>query len=190
MGGIPFVNIMAVVHLCFVAAFFGAVMAENWMELGLLFASEKRGGLSKGPRRFVTLLLHPKESRTLLNEETAKEAHLGSIRNHFWIDIMVELPLALGVVASGTAMAILVNRLTVLHLLKMALAACVITGMCFCVRGVLRRHRMLREEASEEAIARETRHIFLTAALWEPLMIPVLALGFWLGYHRILETIY
>jgi len=49
---------------------------------------------------------------------------------------------------------------------------------------------MLRENASEEAIAEQTRNIFVTATLWEPLLIPVMILGFWFGYHRILDTIY
>ena len=37
MDGIPFINILAIVHVCFVAAFIGALMAENWMEINVLF---------------------------------------------------------------------------------------------------------------------------------------------------------
>ena len=106
MGGIPFLNIMAILHLCFIAAFVGAVMTENVMELNV-FVNRKNGiGASGASLRLLKL------------------------RNHYCIDSMVEIPLAIGVVASGITLAILVDRLSVLPIGKIVLAS----GAMNCTR--------------------------------------------------------
>jgi len=101
-----------------------------------------------------------------------------------------EVPLAVGVIVSGIIMAILVDRLSVLHITKIALASCSMIGLAFCVKGVLRRNRILQGSPTEEGIIREARKMYLTALTAECLLIPILVLGFWLGYHRILDSIY
>lgn len=126
----------------------------------------------------------------MLSEDVVKDLHHVNIRNHYWIDTRVEVPLAIGVVASGVTMAILVDRLTVLHITKIALASALMIGLGFCVRAVLRRNRILEEHPSEEGIVEEAGRLCLFGLTAESLLIPILVLGFWLGYHRVLDSIY
>ena len=144
MGGIPLINIVAIIHLCFIAALVGAVLTENMMELNMLMNRKKGIGVSRGYLRLFGLLSKPDRFQSVLSEDAVKELHHVTVRNHYWIDTMVEVPLAIGVVASGIIMAVLVDRLSVLHIAKIALALCVMTGLGFCVRGVLRRNRLFR----------------------------------------------
>lgn len=190
MEGIPFVNIMAIIHLCFIGALMGAVMTENMMELNMFMSRKKGIGVSKGYLRLFRLLSRPDRFQSVLSEDSVKDLHHVNIRNHYWIDIMVEVPLAIGVVASGITMAILVDRLSVLHIIKIALASCVMIGLTFCVKRVLRRNRILQGNPSEEGIIQEARKMYVTALIAECLLIPVLVLGFYLGYHRILDSVY
>lgn len=190
MEGIPFINVMAVIHLCFIAAFVGAIMTENTMELSMFMSRRKGIGLSKGYARLFRLLSRPDRFRSVLSEDAVKELHHVNIRNHYWIDTRVEVPLAVGVVASGVTMAVLVDRLSVLHITKIALASALMIGLGFCVRAVIRRNRILEEQPSEEGIVEEARKLCLFGLTAESLLIPILVLGFWLGYHRILDSIY
>jgi len=190
MEGIPFINIMAIIHLCFIAALVGTVLTENTMELNMFMDRKKGIGVSKGYLRLFRLLSRPDSFKSVLSQDTERELHHVNIRNHYWIDIMVEVPLAVGVIVSGIIMAILVDRLSVLHITKIALASCSMIGLAFCVKGVLRRNRILQGSPTEEGIIREARKMYLTALTAECLLIPILVLGFWLGYHRILDSIY
>ena len=190
MEGIPLINIVAAVHLFFIAAFLGTVMTENLMELNV-FSRKKKGVSVLGSyARLLRLLSKPDEFQSELREDGAQDLHHANIRNHYWIDLVVELPLAIGVITSGIAMAVLVDKLSILHLVKIALASCVMVGLFFCVNSVLRRNRMLQNDSSTGGVAKETWRLCLTATLWEPLLIPLVFLGFWLGYHRILDSIY
>ena len=190
MEGIPFINIMAIIHLCFIAALVGTVLTENMMELNMFMDRKKGIGVSKGYLRLFRLLSRPDSFQSVLSQDTERELHHVNIPNHYWIDIMVEVPLAVGVIVSGIIMAILVDRLSVLHITKIALASCSMIGLAFCVKGVLRRNRILQGSPTEEDIIREARKMYLTALTAECLLIPILVLGFWLGYHRILDSIY
>ena len=190
MESIPLVNIMAIVHLCFVAAFVGTVMTENLMELNVFFRKQNGSGVLQGFERLIKLFAKPHNFHSEVSGEDVKEIHNTNIRNHFWIDVMVELPLVIGVVASGVTMAILVDRLSMLHITKIAIASCAMIGLGFCVKRVVRRNRMLEENLAEDSIIRESWKMYVTALIIEPLLIPILFLGFWLGYHRILESIY
>lgn len=190
MGGIPLVNVVAIVHLFFIAAFMGTVMTENLMELNVFLRRKNGAGVPAGYLRFVRLLARPERFQSELSEEGVRGVHCANVQGHFWIDLLIELPLAVGVAASGIAMAVLVDELSWLHIVKIVLASCVVIGVFFCVRSVLRRRGMMRDNPSAEGVARETWRLYLTASLWEPLLIPILFLGFWLGYHRILESIY
>lgn len=87
MGPIPLINIVAVVHLCFVAAFIGLYLCEVVVEG---YASQKN------------------------------ELHPIAIRYHFLIDVFVEIPLMLGVLASGIILVLLVPELTTLHIILIA----------------------------------------------------------------------
>jgi hypothetical protein len=62
-------------------------------------------------------------------------------RFHYWIDLLVELPLVLAVLATGIASICLSDRITGLHLVKFAFAGTAIAVNLFCIAVVLRRER-------------------------------------------------
>jgi hypothetical protein len=190
MGGIPLINIIAIIHLFFIAALLGTVMTENLMELNV-FSRRQRGISVLGTyARLLRLLSRRDEFESKLCEDGVKDLHHANIRNHYWIDLLVELPLAIGAIISGIVMAVLVDNLSILHIVKITLASCVMIGLFFCIKSVLRRNRLLQNDSSTGEVSKETWRLCLTATLWEPLLIPLVFLGFWLGYHRILESIY
>ncbi len=52
-----------------------------------------------------------------------RKLHHSVIRIHYWIDILVELPLILCVLSTGIAMAYLVEKLTTPHIIKIGIAS-------------------------------------------------------------------
>ena len=52
-----------------------------------------------------------------------RELHAATIRFHYWIDLLVELPLVLAVIATGAALFFLTDEVTPLHLVKVGLGA-------------------------------------------------------------------
>lgn len=157
MGSIPTVNIVAVIHLAFVAGLLGVIATETVMEVL--------------PLRY-------------------KELHHSVIRFHVWIDLLLELPLALGVICTGIIMATLVDKLTAYHILKISLASTAFILGLTCIWRVLYRNRRMVDEESEEALEKQTRKIHITAAIIYVILTAVLILGFYLAYNRVLESIY
>jgi len=160
MGPIPLINIVAVVHLCFVAAFIGLYLCEAVVEG---YASLKN------------------------------ELHPIAIRYHFLFDVFLEIPLMLGVLVSGIILALLVPELTTLHII---LIACGIFSVLFCpfcfFRYVRSRKRIINNEPiDEDAIVRlRTKMGVYTLVLFNPLFLAALIIGFWLAYHRVIESIH
>lgn len=118
-----------------------------------------------------------------------KILHEHSIRCHFWIDLLVELPLILGVMATGLTMVILAWPLSWLHLAKILCAAMAITANLACIAFVLQRKAMLDKGAGEAALWASTRRIVLAAVVGLPLAAAAAAMGFWLAYHRLLNLL-
>jgi len=119
-----------------------------------------------------------------------KDLHHSAIRFHVWIDLLLELPIALGVIATGITMAVLVDKLTVFHLIKIAFASIAFGLGLSCIFRVIRRNRLRKGRASEDILEKETKKIHLTASVIYILLIAVVILGVWLAYHRVLESIY
>ena len=117
----------------------------------------------------------------------SKDLHHGAIRFHLWIDLLLEGPLALGVVVTGIAMATLVRELTTYHLVKISFAAIALMLGLTCIMRVIRRNRLREGRASEDVLEKETKKIHLTAAVIYVLLTAVVALGVWLAYHRVLD---
>jgi len=117
----------------------------------------------------------------------SKDLHHGAIRFHVWIDLLLEGPLALGVVATGIAMATLVSQLTTYHLVKISFASIAFVLGLTCIMRVIRRNRLREGRASEDVLEKETKKIHLTAAVIYVLLTAVLTLGVWLAYHRVLD---
>lgn len=116
-----------------------------------------------------------------------KDLHHGAIRFHLWIDLLLEAPLALGVVATGITMATLINELTTYHLVKISFASIAFMLGITCIIRVIRRNRLREGRASEDVLEKETKKIHLTAAVIYILLIAVVILGVWLAYNRVLN---
>jgi hypothetical protein len=161
MHAIPTINIVAAVHLSFIAIFIGMYMVEAVIELYPAF--------SKGD---VAL-------------------HHGTIRLHFWIDILVELPVMSVVIATGITMAVLVDKLTALHIVKISSVAMFVLIAVWCPVNVIRRHIQLKNNEPEETLRKTSKVIIATAAVSMAIFFTTaFILGFWLAYHRILGSIY
>ncbi len=160
MGSIPLINMVGVIHLCFVAAFIGLYLCEAVIE-------------GYAARR--------------------TEFHPSAIRYHYLVDIFVELPLMSGVLITGIILAILAEKLTALHLILIACGSIAVLFCPYCFfRFVRTRERLLSDgEADEETLVRIRRRMgILTLAVFNPLLLTALVVGFWLARNRLLDSIY
>jgi hypothetical protein len=160
MGSIPTINIVAVIHLAFVATFVGLYLCESVIETY---------GYYK------------------------KDFSHSAIRYHYILDMWVETPLIIGVLATGIIMAILVGKFSGLHL---ALIICGSVAALYCpflfLRYVRIRNREIsKENPDEQFLASKTKEQnTLTLAIFQPAFMAALVIGAWLAYHRVLESIY
>jgi len=116
-----------------------------------------------------------------------KDLHHSAIRFHLWIDLLLEAPIALGVVATGIVMATLVSKLTTYHLVKISFASIAFMLGITCIIRVIRRNRLREGRVSEDVLEKETKKIHITAAVIYILLAAVVALGVWLAYNRVLQ---
>ncbi len=160
MGSIPFINIVAILHLAFVATFVGLYLCESVIETY---------GYYK------------------------KDFSHSAIRCHYILDIWVETPLIAGVLATGITMAVLVGKFSGLHL---ALIICGSVAALYCPFLFLRYIRTMNREISKDTPdeqfldAKMKERNTLTLLIFQPAFMAALAIGAWLAYHRVLETIY
>ncbi len=163
MLSIPTINLVALAHLSFVSAFVGLYLAEATMELYAYFFN--RGD---------------------------KELNHSVIRVHYWIDNLVEIPIVAGFVVTGIWMAFLVDELTMLHIVKIGCAvfALSVPGI-MCMRNVNKRYKLLKDNAPEDILLNKSgKIIYLVAIVFNPFVIATAAIGCWLAYNRVLESIY
>jgi hypothetical protein len=118
-----------------------------------------------------------------------KILHEHSIRYHFWIDLLVELPLILAVLASGLTLAILAWPLSWLHFAKISFALIAITANLTCIVFVLQRKKLLDNKASEAELLASTRRIVMCAVVGMPFAALAAGAGFFLAYHRLLNLL-
>ena len=116
-----------------------------------------------------------------------RELERQAITFHYWIDLLVELPVLCGVVGSGLVLAAMAWPLSALHWVKIAGAAGAVAANGICIVLVLRRQRMMTGGASDADLWARTRRVVLSAELGLPLGLVAAALGFWLAYQRMLS---
>ncbi len=119
-----------------------------------------------------------------------KTYHHSSIRFHKWIDLLVELPLAVGTLLTGIVLTFTIEQITNLHIIKIicSLSACIFVS--FCIKKVLRRNRMLDEKFSEETLVKYSKMIMLKlTGFFTFFFVLSLVLGVLLGYNRISEIL-
>ena len=104
---------------------------------------------------------------------------------HYWIDLLVELPLIVGVALSGVILAALRWPLTSWHWVKLVAAAGAIVANLTCIVLVIRRYRRRDDQSDgDDVMSPGTRQIFRSAILGMPCAAVAVALGFWLAAQR------
>ncbi|MBI5480458.1 MAG: hypothetical protein HY906_16465 [Deltaproteobacteria bacterium] len=93
------------------------------------------------------------------------ELHTSTIRLHYWIDLLVELPLIIGVAASGTWLAVRLWPLSVTHFVKIGCVMVPLAANLACIAFVLRRKGRLDAEATDAELWQHTRRIIACAGV-------------------------
>lgn len=88
-----------------------------------------------------------------------RELHAATIRFHYWIDLLVELPLVLAVIATGVVLFFLTDPLTPMHFVKIGLGGAAVAVNLFCIVVVVKRGRRLVDNADEEGLWRASRTV-------------------------------
>jgi len=97
---------------------------------------------------------------------------------HYWIDLLIEAPIILGVLASGVLLLLTLDRLVWLHAVKVAVALLAVSANAYCIVQVLARYRDLRRGADSAQLLARTRRVFLSAAVGMPFAGVAVVLGF------------
>lgn len=90
--------------------------------------------------------------------------HAATIRFHYWIDLLVELPLVLAVIATGAVLFFSLDLVTPLHLLKIGLGGAAVAVNLFCIVVVVKRGRWLDRGVDEGPLWRASRTVLLCFA--------------------------
>ena len=114
-----------------------------------------------------------------------RELHSAAIRFHYWIDLLVELPLVLAVVATGTALAFSVPVLSGLHLIKIGFGAVAVAVNLFCIAVVVRRGRRLERDDATEPLWRASRVVLACFAAGLTAAAAAAILGFRFALDRL-----
>jgi len=118
-----------------------------------------------------------------------KVLHENSIRYHFWIDLLVELPLILAVIATGMTLVYLAWPLSAAHFIKLGCVSIAVSANLICVYLVVRRKLRLDAGAAEAELWAATRRIVMCAVVGMPFAAVAASLGFWLAYSRLLKLL-
>jgi hypothetical protein len=112
--------------------------------------------------------------------------HHSAIRIHYWVDILVEIPLFIGVALTGTLMLLQLETISGLHLAKVGVSYVIVIGFAVCAMETFRRKRLLDEGAEEEILLASTRSMMVrNVAIIGVLTQFVLFSGLWLSYQRL-----
>jgi hypothetical protein len=111
-------------------------------------------------------------------------SHAETIRFHYWIDLLVELPVIACVVGTGVALAWLARPFDVLHVVKIGCASVAVAANLACIAMVLRRRRLLDRGAGETRLWGHSRVIVGCAIVGIPFAIAAAALGLNLAMRR------
>ena len=129
---------------------------------------------------------------TIVEGSHAKdELHPTAIRMHFLIDIFLEIPLMIGIFATGVILAFQVEEITTPHAWLIACGTIVVFSCIFCFfRFVRTRRRLLDSETVDFArlVAISSRFGVVTLGLLTPALIVALGIGFWLAHQRAAEA--
>jgi hypothetical protein len=114
-----------------------------------------------------------------------KDLHPAAIRLHYWIDLMVELPLVLAVVATGTTLLFLTDPLTPLHWIKVGFGGAAVAINLFCIGVVVKRGRSFRRNADDASLWRSSRIVLACFATGLLCAASAAFLGFRFAFERL-----
>jgi len=114
-----------------------------------------------------------------------RQVHSATIRLHYWIDLLVEAPLVLGVVVTGSLLLLTTNPITPLHMVKVGFAACAVIVNIFCIVVVVRRGRRLERGGDDGALWRASRVVLACFAVGLACAGVAASLGFNLAFSRL-----
>jgi len=115
-----------------------------------------------------------------------RRLHAAAIRFHYWIDVLVELPLVLAVVGTGVTLLVIKGSLTTLLVIKVALAAAAVLVNLFCIAVVIRRGRGLDGATGEAALWRDSRIVLACFAVGLTCAAAAAFLGFRFALERMI----
>lgn len=112
-------------------------------------------------------------------DEPARRA---AARFHFWIDVLVEIPLLAGVVVTGALLLARVSPPSPLHLLHVAAGLAAVAANSCCVVLVIRRYRRLGRSSDADLLV-QARRVRLSAIVGVPFALVAAYVGFayWFG---------
>jgi hypothetical protein len=94
-----------------------------------------------------------------------RELHPATIRFHYWIDLLVELPLVLAVVVTGTVLFFSLDAVTSLHLVKIGLGGAAVAVNLFCIAVVVRRGKKLERQPDDGPLWRSSKTVLACFAV-------------------------
>jgi hypothetical protein len=115
--------------------------------------------------------------------------HLSTIQFHYWIDLLVELPLVLLLLGSGIVLIFLSSSPDLLHILKIATGLIPVLACLSGIYIVIRRANALKAGKKEEDLWGRSRNIVIMVLIASPFFGLSLGLGFWLARSRLLELL-
>ncbi len=117
------------------------------------------------------------------------ELHNATIRLHFWIDLLVELPLVIAVACTGAALLYLTADVTGTHLVKVAFGTATIAINIFCICVVFRRARLHARGAAEAQLWPLSRVVLACFVVGLAFAAVAATLGFRLAFTRMTVTL-
>jgi NADH:ubiquinone oxidoreductase subunit 5 (subunit L)/multisubunit Na+/H+ antiporter MnhA subunit len=114
-----------------------------------------------------------------------RELHPAAIRLHYWIDLLVELPLVLAVVVTGGLLLYLTDPLTPLHLVKLGFGGAAIAVNFFCIAVVVRRGRRLEGLGDDTGLWKSSRVVLACFAVGLLFATGAAVLGFRFALDRL-----
>ncbi len=108
---------------------------------------------------------------------------------HYWIDLLVELPVIMAVLATGVALFILTESITILHIVKISFAVMAILANLYCIYNVIKRYQAVHSGECRDTLLKKTNPVMLSGIIGIPIGIIVFSIGLWIAYHRIAEMI-
>jgi hypothetical protein len=119
------------------------------------------------------------------------ELHPTAIRMHFLIDTFLEIPLMIGIFATGLILSFQVEEITTPHVWLIACGTIVVFSCIFCFfRFVRTRRRLLDTEPIDHVrlVAIRKQFGIVSLGFLTPALIAALGIGFWLAHKRALEA--